>query len=161
MLFLPSGGALSLWRVYSTKRENLCLLGCQLGFVANYPTTLWVKTIMFYCLYASEGCLGQLEVSLLRLSHAIVVRCWLGWESLGGPPLTHVSGVWTLMAGTSGNWLSLILGFALTTSYHGRLGRVPGFSHGKWLPQNLYPKRLGESFRLLWSSHGLPGSTSD
>lgn len=47
------------------------------------------------------------------LAQALSCNCsqvLAGMGIIRGPPLTHVSGVWTLMAGTSGNWLSPSLG---------------------------------------------------
>ena len=78
--------------------------GVTVRLAANHPTALWIKTIPFYCLSCVWGLTG---LSRKFLAQGLSCNCSQGLAGTGiirRPPLTHVSGVWTQMAGTSGNW---------------------------------------------------------
>lgn len=116
--------------------------GMTVRLAANYPTTLWAKTITFYCLSCFWGLTGLSRKFLAQGLSCNCSQVLAGTGIIRRPPLTHVSGVWTQMAGTSGHWSGPSMGslwppLSMADSEECRTSHVAGF------PQNMYPKRLG------------------
>lgn len=123
--------------------------GVPVRLAANYPTTLWVKTIMFYCLSCFWGLPG---LSWKFLAQALSCNCsqvLAGMGIIRRPPLTPVSGVWTLMAGTSGNWSSPSLGSLWPPHSMADLEECQASHMANGCPKTCILKGWRESFRLL------------
>lgn len=82
---------------------------------------------------------------MLRSSHAIVVRYWLGLESSEGF-LAHISGAWAKMAGKNGTWADLSMRLSWVTSQHGSLRAAGPLMKQQASPKICIPRGLGESF---------------
>ena len=107
---------------------------------------------------------GLTGLSRKFLAQGLSCNCSQGLAGTGiirRPPLTHISGVWTQMAGTSGNWSgpsmdSLWPPLSMADSEECRASHVAtGF------PQNMYPKRLGRKLQTSFDlAMGFPSGTS-
>ena len=117
--------------------------GVPVRLAANYPTTLWVKTIMFYCFSCFWGS-TVLSWTFLAQGHSCNCSQMLAGTGISRrPPLIHISGFWTKMAGKSGNWSGPSMGSLWPPLSMIDLEECWASHVANGCPQNMYPKRLG------------------
>lgn len=135
------------WTLGSTEKRPL-FADVPITSCYKWPHTFKQQCTLISCV--SEGWQSPGGWFLLRSSHGIAVRCWLGlepWDKI----LTHISGSWAKMAGKMGagqTFHMVILGYLTAwqsqSSWTSQVTCIPRGS-----PKTCIPRGLGKSFRLL------------